>query len=306
MTLRLRIRNRDYEGFARIDPQMKTFWDSTALIHGCKIIDDRIAIQGCLQRAVLSRLQRSHPGQEAMVDTAQYLWWPRIHRDIVNLCKNCRECTKFGKNLKPMSPFEMNKPLPLLNAHNEELQLDYAGPLSDGTGNQVYILIAIDRSSKYPSAILTKTTGANKTLKFLDNCFFFHSIPKPIRTDQYSGFKNKLVDQYCKSIRKALIKFFCSVGDHRGCGLVDRSIQTIKRKLGTLQLEENPPDIHTALKMIIEDIPITKNSVTGLSPFEFHFGRKPNSEWSLATDNFKSKILLDEQNMERDLLTAEN
>ena len=56
------------------------------------------------------------------------------------------------------------------------------------------------------------------------------------------------------------------------------SIHTIKRKLGTLQLEDNPPDIHTALKMIIEDNRITKNSVTGLSPFELHFGRKPNSE----------------------------
>ena len=78
----------------------------------------------------------------------------------------------------------------------------------------------------------------------------------------------------------------------------------IKKKSGTLQLEKNPPDIHTALKMTIEDIRITKNLVTGLSPFEFYFGRKPNSEW-LSTDFFKTKILLDEQNLEKDLLTAE-
>ena len=79
----------------------------------------------------------------------------------------------------------------------------------------------------------------------------------------------------------------------------------MKRNLGTLQLEENPPDINTALKMIIGDIRITKNSVTGLSPFELHSGRKPSSEWSLATDSFESKIFLDKQNLERDLLTAE-
>ena len=79
----------------------------------------------------------------------------------------------------------------------------------------------------------------------------------------------------------------------------------MKRNLGTLQLEENPPDINTALKMIFEDIRITKNSVTGLSPFELHFGRQPNSDWSLATDNFESKIFLDEQNLEKDLLTAD-
>ena len=93
VTLRLMktaIRNRDYEGFARIDPYIKTFWDSAAVIDGCIVIDDRIAIPSCFQQAFLSRLHCSHPGQEAMVDTAQYLWWPRLHRDIINLCKNCR------------------------------------------------------------------------------------------------------------------------------------------------------------------------------------------------------------------------
>ena len=135
------------------------------------------------------------------------------------------------------------------------------------------------------------------------NYFFTHSISKAIGLDQKSGFKNKLVDQYCKS--KGINLIFCSVGDHRGCGLVEQSSQTIKRKLGTSQFEENPPDIHTALKMNIEDIRITKKSVTVLSPFELHFGRKPNSEWSLATDIFTPKIVLDEQNLERDLLTPE-
>ena len=75
--------------------------------------------------------------------------------------------------------------------------------------------------------------------------------------------------------------------------------------MGTLQLEDNPPDIQSAFKMIIEDIRFTKNSFTGKSPFELHFDRKRNSEWSLATDKLKSKLHLDEQNLERDLLTAE-
>ena len=93
----------------------------------------------------------------------------------------------------------MYKHLPLLNASNEKLQLDYAGPLSDIAGNQVYILVAIDRFFKYPSAMLTKTPGANKILNFLDIYFCSHNVPKAIRTDQYSGSKNKLVHQYCKS-----------------------------------------------------------------------------------------------------------
>ena len=122
--------------------------------------------------------------------------------------------------------------------------------------------------------------------------------------DQYSGLKNKFLDQYCKS--EGINHIFCSVGDHQRCALVERTIQTVKRKLGTLQLEEKPPDIHTALKMIIEDIRITKNSVAEISPFELHFGMKPDSECSLATDNLKCKVFFHEQNWERDLLTGED
>ena len=61
-----------------------------------------------------------------------------------------------------MSHFKMCKPLPLLNVHKEELQLDYAGPISDGAGNQVCILVAIDRFSKYPWAMLTKKLEPTK------------------------------------------------------------------------------------------------------------------------------------------------
>ena len=182
--MKTEITNKDYEAFARIDPYIKTSWDSAAVVGGCIIIDDKIAIPSCLQRAVLSRLHHSHPGQEAMVDTEQLLWWPRIHRDIVNLCKNCRECTQFGKNLKWLSHFKMYKSLPLLNAPNEEVHLDFAGPLSDKVGSQIYILVAIDRYSKYSSSMLTKSTGANKLLKLMRTVFLRRVFQRqPERTD---------------------------------------------------------------------------------------------------------------------------
>ena len=218
-TLRLMknaVTSNDYEGFCRIDPYIRTFWDWVAVVDGCVIIDDRIAISQCLQKAVLSRLHRSHPGQEAMIDAAHYVWWPTIHRDIVSTCKNCTQCTKFGKNLKTMSNFNSAKPLPILNNPKLELQLDYAGPLLDDEGKQVYILVAIDRYSKFPSVMLTCSTGAKKIIKFLSGYISTHSTPKSIKTDQYSGFKNELVNDFCKN--KEIKHIFCPVGYHRGFG----------------------------------------------------------------------------------------
>ena len=83
------IVNRDYEGFCRIDSYIKSFWHCAAVVDGCVVVDNRIAIPMCLRKSLLSRLHRSHAGQLAMVDAAQYIWWPRMHRDIVQLCKDC-------------------------------------------------------------------------------------------------------------------------------------------------------------------------------------------------------------------------
>ena len=212
------IINRDYEGFCRIDSYIKSFWHCAAVVDGCIVVDNRIAIPMCLRKPLLSRLHRSHAGQLAMVDAAQYIWWPRKHRDIVQLCKDCPQCKKFGKNLKTNASFNSSEPLPLLSGPNEELQLDYAGPLLDSVGNSMYILVAIDRYSKYPSAMITRSTGGRKIIKFFKSYIQQHSIPKSIKTDLYSGFKNKLVQNFCQD--KNIAQYFCPVGDHRGCGLV--------------------------------------------------------------------------------------
>ena len=47
---------------------------------------------------------------------------------------------------------------------------------------------------------------------------------------------------------------FCPVGDHRGCGLVERTIQTIKRRLGVMLLDENVQSIKLCLSTIIRDL----------------------------------------------------
>ena len=116
--------NRDYEGFCRTDPYIKSFWHCAAVVDGCIVVENRIAIPMCLRKPLLSRLHRSHVGQLAMIDAAQYIWWPRMHLDIVQLCKDCPQCTKFGNNLKANASFNSTKPLPLLSGPNEELQLD--------------------------------------------------------------------------------------------------------------------------------------------------------------------------------------
>ena len=225
--LRKHILAKDREGFLRLGSYMANFWDDASVINDCIILDNRVAIPTCLRKAVMSRLHRTHPGQEAMVDAAQYLRWPKMHREIIDLCQTCRSCSAYGKNLKTSKTFNSAEPLPELSKVNEELQIDLAGPMFDSKGKKLFIIVAIDRFSKCPSAMIPRKSGSEKILKFLKNYIHQHTIPKNLKTDQNSGFKNAKVAEFCKS--KGINQIFCPVGDHRGCGLVERCIQIIKK-----------------------------------------------------------------------------
>ena len=72
----------------------RSFWEDAAVTNDCVIIDNRVAIPLYLKKAVLNRLHRTHPGQEAMIDAAVYIWWPRMHREIIDFCQNCRQCSE--------------------------------------------------------------------------------------------------------------------------------------------------------------------------------------------------------------------
>ena len=71
-------------------------------------------------------------------------------------------------------------------------------------------------------------------------------------------------------------------GDHRATGMVERLIQTIKRKLGLMQIDPlwSSKDISTMIAIIIQSIRLIPNRITKIAPFEAHFGRKQNTALS--------------------------
>ena len=156
------IVNKDVTTINKLGAYMTQFWPKAAVVNNCVIIDNKLAIPEASRQAVLARLHRSHSGQEAMLSASEYIWWVFLNRQIVNNCEKCREGTLYGKNIKPAKTFHTAQTLPNLSGPNQELQLDFAGPILDDKGSKLFLLIAIDRFSKFPSVLITKTTGAKK------------------------------------------------------------------------------------------------------------------------------------------------
>ena len=72
-----------------------------------------------------------------------------------------------------------------------------------------------------------------------------------------------------------------------------------------MQLDPNFEDIQPLVKSILEDIRISHHSILAKLPFELHFGRKPNTEWSNFRDKLICSLNLDQQKLERFLLKPE-
>ena len=171
-----------------------------------------------------------------------------MHKDIVNLAEECLSCTRYGKNAKFLNPKNASKPLPLLQQPGTKQQLDYAGPIENHNGKKIYLISAFHKTSKFPSENVSKMSSGKPTIKFL----------QLIRIHMAS--RNQFVWINCLDLREThwtennIEQKFCPVEDHRRCGLVERTIQTMKRKLGVILIEEKKRSIKLCLNTKICDL----------------------------------------------------
>ena len=78
---------------------------------------------------------------------------------------------------------------------------------------------------------------------------------------------------------------YCTVGDHRSNGLVERLVYTIKSKLLAMSFELPKPSLNESIEKIIWNLRISKQSAIGCTPFEKHFNRVANTRWKNLMSN---------------------
>ena len=119
-----------------------------------------------------------------MICMAKHCCWSYMHRQLIIKATECKPCTMIGKNLKPVIPAkQFNHHTPCFEP-NQEIQIDFGGPIFDEKGNQVYFLAAIDHFSKYPTAYIYDKANGPNFIKFLNMYIENHGIPRSIRLDQ--------------------------------------------------------------------------------------------------------------------------
>ena len=224
----------------------------------------------------MDALHLTHPGRGGMLEAAKHVWYPYLHRNIVPAAQNCKNCRDKGRILKVISGKKHYTTLDAVVEPNEEIQLDFAGPLPDENDKEVYILVGIDRFSRFPYAKDVANNRADTIIPFMQNQIVNHRHPRNIRCDQAQGFRAKKFLIYCKTNHIKLI--FAPVDDHRAMGMVARLIRPLKSRLAIMKIDKNNTyKLASDVAELIKTLRITPNATTKNTPFEVQFGRRPNT-----------------------------
>ena len=124
-----------------------------------------------------------------MMYTAQLIWFPRIHQEIVLIAQRCKPCTIIGKNLKPIVAKNKYTNLTELQENNEEVQIDFTGPIPDSNKDS-YILVSVDRLSRYPHDKAYHNCDTETAIKYFKSYMTIHGIPRTLRCDQAQANKS--------------------------------------------------------------------------------------------------------------------
>ena len=111
-----------------------------------------------------------------------------------------------------------------------------------------------------------------------------HGIPRSTRLDQAKCLVGNEVKTFCNKNNIDIIE--TPVNNHSAIGLVKMLNQTIKNRLACIKDEKSSANafhVKYALKIIIHQLQICKQKTTKISPFEAHFGRKPNIPLSVIS-----------------------
>ena len=107
-----------------------------------------------------------------------------------------------------------------------------------------------------------------------------NGVTQRLSCDQKQTFRAKKFQLFCNTNNIKLL--FAPGVDHSAIGVVEIMIQTLKRRLAVMKIDQ----INTAYRLlsdvaeIIKTLRVAPHSVTKISPFEAHMGRKSNTPLS--------------------------
>ena len=118
------------------------------------------------------------------------VWFPGIDKLTDETIKQCIPCQATGRP-DPPQPLAMSE---LPNGPWQKLHIDFYGPLPSAE----YLLVVIDRYSRFPEVEIVRSTKASTVIPKLDKIFAVHGLPTSVTSDNGPPFNGDDYDRYFK------------------------------------------------------------------------------------------------------------
>ncbi|XP_028402116.1 uncharacterized protein K02A2.6-like [Dendronephthya gigantea] len=272
-----------------VKPYKQVKDELTVTTKGVVLRGSRIVIPESLQQRAIDIAHETHLGiTKTKSLIREKIWFPNIDKMVQATIEKCIPCQAVGKAppQEPISTTTMPK------GPWETIHLDFYGPLPSGE----YLLVAIDRYSRYPEVEVVRSTKASVVIPKLDQMFARHGIPTTIKTDNGPPFNSAEYNRYLTFLG---IKDIHSTPKWpQGNAEAERFMRPLGKTLRTAHIERRP--WQQELHRFLLQYRTTPHSSTKVPPAELLFNPVKGKLPELKKRNIVNKHNIAKKNeMER-------
>ena len=229
------------------------------------------SLQGEAIRLVHRSALSPHPGEEKTYDVIRSSgYWPKMKKDVYDFVRNCEECFIFNLRFKRKGRYPMQI-FPPAGFPLQTVHYDIVGPISDNKKHKSYILVFVDRYSKFLYAEVLERQTEVDVLRVLNRFSMTYGLPFSLVSDNANNLTgSELLQTYFALIN--LKKVTISSYRPNVNGLCERYNGVIVKCLRKI-IANRVQDWKKMLPHIIYGLNSMKNETTGYTPSFLFLGR---------------------------------
>ena len=215
-----------------------------------------------LQQRAIDLARASHQGLAKTKSLLrEKVWFPDIDNMVKDTIAHYLPCNATGRP-DPQEPLQMTD---MPDGPWQKIHVDFYGPLPSGE----YLLVVIDRYSRYPEVEIVRSTKASSVIPKLDKMFAAHGIPDTITSDNGPPFNGSEYKRYLTAL--GTNKHSSTPRWPQGNAEVERFNQPLGIALKTATIEGKV--WQQEINRFLLQYRTTPHSTTKVSPAELLFNR---------------------------------
>jgi hypothetical protein len=205
---------------------------------------------------------------------------------VIDYVRGCKECQANKSDRMKYLPRPMSVP----EGPWTHIAIDHIGPFPMTNGGNMYILVIVDRFTRYAEAFACTDESASTTASIIiDKIICRYGFPQVLLSDRGSGFTSILMQQILKVLSIKKIK--TTAYHPKSNGGVEIINKTLKKTL-KLWVNEHHNDWDVLLPYALFAYNSSMHATMHETPYYMNFGRQPRT----AIDNIISDDLDDCRN----------